>query len=148
MSAAAATRSFHQPVMVSEIAEVFAPLGGGLFVDATLGGGGHAEVLLGQHSERRLLGIDRDPAAIAAARQRLAPFGDRVTYCCEPFDRLGELIDASKEGPLVGALFDFGVSSHQLDAAERGFSHRYDAPAGHAHGPPGGTRCGNRRQHL
>ncbi|WP_423922511.1 16S rRNA (cytosine(1402)-N(4))-methyltransferase RsmH [Candidatus Poriferisodalis sp.] len=142
MSAAAATRSFHQPVMVSEIAEVFAPLDGGLFVDATLGGGGHAEVLLGQHSERRLLGIDRDPAAIAAARQRLAPFGDRVTYCCEPFDLLGELIDASKEGPLVGALFDFGVSSHQLDAAERGFSHRYDAPLDMRMDPRAGLDAG------
>ncbi|WP_420443677.1 16S rRNA (cytosine(1402)-N(4))-methyltransferase RsmH [Candidatus Poriferisodalis sp.] len=142
MSAAEGTRSFHQPVMVSEIAEVFAPLGGGLFVDATLGGGGHAEILLAQHPERRLLGIDRDPAAISAARQRLEPFGDRVTYCCEPFDRLGELVDASKEGPLVGALFDFGVSSHQLDAAERGFSHRYDAPLDMRMDPRSGLDAG------
>lgn len=128
MSAAVAAGPFHEPVMVDEIAEVFAPIEGGLFVDATLGGGGHAEALLGQHPERRLLGIDRDPEAIAAAQERLASFGDRVTFCCERFDLLGELVDAAPSDPLMGVLFDFGVSSHQLNSGERGFSHRYDAP--------------------
>ncbi len=128
MSAAAATRSFHVPVMAAEIAEVFAPLGGGLLVDATLGGGGHAEALLRQHPDRTLLGIDRDPQAIAAAQQRLAPFGDRVVCRCERFDRLAEAIAAADAGPVVGVLFDFGVSSHQLDSAERGFSYRHDGP--------------------
>ncbi|WP_419839024.1 16S rRNA (cytosine(1402)-N(4))-methyltransferase RsmH [Candidatus Poriferisodalis sp.] len=127
MSAVAA-RSFHEPVMIDEITELFAPVEGGLFVDATLGGGGHAEALLDQHPERRLLGIDRDPEAIAAAQERLAAYGDRVTFCCERFDRLGELVDAAPTGPLMGVLFDFGVSSHHLDSRERGFSHRYDAP--------------------
>ena len=127
MSVATAAKSFHEPVMVDEIAEVFAPVAGGLFVDATLGGGGHAEMLLRQHPERQLLGIDRDPEAIAAAQERLAPFGDRVALRCERFDRLGELVDATA-GPLAGVLFDFGVSSHQLDSGERGFSHRHDAP--------------------
>ncbi|WP_419853519.1 16S rRNA (cytosine(1402)-N(4))-methyltransferase RsmH [Candidatus Poriferisodalis sp.] len=128
MSVTTAAKSFHEPVMVDEIAEVFAPVAGGLFVDATVGGGGHAEVLLRQHPERQLLGIDRDPEAIAAAQERLAAFGDRVSLRCERFDRLGELLDAASAGPLAGVLFDFGVSSHQLDAGERGFSHRYDAP--------------------
>lgn len=128
MSAAAATRSFHVPVMVSEIAEVFAPAGDGLVVDATLGGGGHAAALLEQNPDRTLLGIDRDPEAIAAARVRLAPFGNRVIYCCERFDRFGEIVSACDAGPVVGVLFDFGVSSHQLDSAARGFSHRYDGP--------------------
>ncbi len=128
MTVTAAARSFHEPVMVDEIAEVFAPVGGGLFVDATLGGGGHAEMLLRQHPERRLLGIDRDPEAIAAAQERLAPFGDRVTFRCERFDLLGELADMAGAGPVAGVLFDFGVSSRQLDSAERGFSHRHDAP--------------------
>ena len=114
--------------MVDEIAEVFAPVSGGLFVDATLGGGGHAEMLLRQDARRRLLGIDRDPEAIAAAQERLAPFGDRVALHCERFDRLGGLVDAADAGPLMGVLFDFGVSSHQLDSGERGFSHRHDAP--------------------
>lgn len=114
--------------MVDEVAEVFAPLGAGLFVDATLGGGGHAEMLLRQHPQRQLLGIDRDPEAIAAARERLACFGDRVSLRCERFDRLGDLVDAALRGPLAGVLFDFGVSSHQLDSSERGFSHRHDAP--------------------
>ncbi len=118
---------FHDPVMVDEIAEIFAPVTDGLFVDATLGGGGHAEMLLRQHPERQLLGIDRDPDAIAAAQQRLGVFGDRVTLRCEQFDRLGELVDALATAPLTGVLFDFGVSSHQLDATHRGFSHRRDA---------------------
>ena len=128
MSAPTAPGWFHEPVMVAEVAEVFAPVGGGLFVDATLGGGGHAETLLRQHPERQLLGIDRDPEAIAAATERLACFGERVSLRCERFDRLGELVDAASGGPLVGVLFDFGVSSHQLDSGERGFSHRHDAP--------------------
>lgn len=128
MSAAATTKSFHVPVMVSEIAEVFAPVGSGLVVDATLGGGGHAAALLDQDPDRTLLGIDRDPEAIAAARARLAPFGNRVIYCCERFDRLSEIVAACDAGPPVGVLFDFGVSSHQLDSAERGFSHRFDGP--------------------
>ena len=128
MSAAAATRSFHVPVMASEIAEVFAPVGSGLVVDATLGGGGHAAALLDQNPDRTLLGIDRDPEAIAAARARLAPFGNRVIYCCERFDRLDEIVAACDAGSPVGVLFDFGVSSHQLDSAERGFSHRFDGP--------------------
>lgn len=128
MSAAAATRSFHVPVMVSEITEVFAAVGGGLFVDATLGGGGHAEALLSQNPDRTLLGIDRDPEAISAARERLAPFGKRVIYCCERFDRFSEIVSACDAGSPVGVLFDFGVSSHQLDSAGRGFSHRHDGP--------------------
>ena len=128
MTVTAAARSFHEPVMVDEIAEVFAPVGGGWFVDATLGGGGHAEMLLRQHPERRLLGIDRDPEAIAAAQERLAPFGDRVTFRCERFDLLGELADTAGASPIAGVLFDFGVSSRQLDSGERGFSHRHDAP--------------------
>ncbi|WP_428119438.1 16S rRNA (cytosine(1402)-N(4))-methyltransferase RsmH [Candidatus Poriferisodalis sp.] len=127
MSAAAAVEYFHEPVMADEIADVFRPVPGGLIVDATLGGGGHAEMLLRQHPDRTLLGIDRDPAAIAAARERLARFGDRVTLRCDRFDRLGEHVD-ELDGPVVGAFFDFGVSSHQLDVASRGFSHRYDAP--------------------
>ena len=127
MSAPTAPGWFHEPVMVAEVAEVFAPVGGGLFVDATLGGGGHAETLLRQHPERQLLGIDRDPEAIAAATERLACFGERVSLRCERFDRLGELVDAAPGGPLVGVLFDFGVSSHQLDSGKRGFSHRHDA---------------------
>ena len=127
MSAEVAAEYFHEPVMADEIVEVFRTVPAGLIVDATLGGGGHAELLLRQHRDRTLLGIDRDPAAIAAARERLAPFGGRVTLRSDRFDRLGEHVD-ELDGPLVGALFDFGVSSHQLDDASRGFSHRYDAP--------------------
>lgn len=128
MSAAATVAFGHEPVMADEIAEVFKPVSGGLVVDATLGGGGHAELLLQQDPDRLLMGIDRDPAAIEAARDRLAVFGDRVIYRCERFDRLGTLVDEAAAGPLLGVLFDFGVSSHQLDTAARGFSHRHDAP--------------------
>ncbi len=117
----------HRPVMLDEVLETFAELGPGLVVDATVGGGGHAEALLEQHDGRELLGIDRDPVAIAAAGERLARFGDRCRLVRARFDSVGDVLEADGR-PLVGALFDLGVSSPQLDVGERGFSHRHDAP--------------------
>lgn len=126
----------HEPVMCAEVITAFEPVEGGLFVDATVGGGGHAAALLAGHADRQLLGIDRDPAAVRAATRRLAQFGDRVEIRHGRFDRLGEILDevcGSRDGktaerPLRGALFDFGVSSHQFDTAQRGFSYRFEAP--------------------
>jgi len=121
-------RSFaHRPVMLAEVLETFATVGPGLIVDATLGGGGHSEALLTQHGERTVVGIDRDPAALAAATDRLGPFGSRFEAVRARFDAIGEIVDGREE-PLVGVLFDLGVSSPQLDVAARGFSHRLDAP--------------------
>lgn len=118
----------HAPVMADEIVGLFGPVPPGYLLDATLGGGGHAERLLDAHPHLRLLGIDRDPDALEAARLRLARFGDRVvTYRCR-FDHLAIAMEALSVDVLSGALFDLGVSSPQLDRAERGFSYRNDGP--------------------
>lgn len=118
----------HRPVMVEEICAVMGDVPTGVVLDATLGGGGHSEALLHQRGDLRILGLDRDPAALAAADERLAIHGDRVlTYRCR-FDALREAMDATGVTHLSGALFDLGVSSPQLDQAPRGFSYRQDGP--------------------
>ncbi|MBW8827454.1 MAG: 16S rRNA (cytosine(1402)-N(4))-methyltransferase RsmH [Acidobacteria bacterium] len=114
----------HQPVMVDEIVELFRPVPAGTIVDATVGGAGHARALLEAHDHLRVHGLDRDPDAVAAARSALASFGDRATVSHRRFD---EIDDIGIDG-VSGVLFDLGVSSPQLDRAERGFSHRFDAP--------------------
>lgn len=114
----------HEPVMVDEIVALLGTVPPGLVVDATVGGGGHARALLGAHPQFRLLGIDQDADAIAAARTALAPFGPRAEVRHTRFDHIRELVDE----PLAGVLFDLGVSSHQLDTPDRGFSYRADAP--------------------
>ncbi|HEY7917347.1 MAG TPA: 16S rRNA (cytosine(1402)-N(4))-methyltransferase RsmH [Acidimicrobiales bacterium] len=124
----------HEPVMADEVVELFRPVAPGLIVDTTVGGGGHAAALLRAHPGITLLGIDRDPAAVAAATEALAPFGPRAVVRRSRFDALAEVVrseriragDTSEEG-LSGVLFDLGVSSPQLDTAERGFSYRRDA---------------------
>ena len=122
------TEPFHHlPVMVDEIVELFAAVPAGFVLDATLGGGGHAAALLERWPHIGILGIDRDEAALAAAQERLARFGDRVkVYHCR-FDRLDEAMEALSIESLSGALFDLGVSSPQLDRADRGFSYRNDS---------------------
>ena len=122
------TESFHHlPVMVEEITKVFEPVPEGVVLDATLGGGGHAERLLEQYDRLRILGLDRDELALDAARQRLARFGDRLMVQHSRFDRLNDAMEAFSVPSLSGALFDLGVSSPQLDEAERGFSYRHEA---------------------
>ena len=105
---------------------MLAPERGGLFVDATVGAGGHAERLLEQGSGIRLLGIDRDPDALALARERLARFGDRVELLGGDFADLEALL--AGRAAADGILADLGVSSMQLDQGERGFSFRRDGP--------------------
>jgi len=125
----------HEPVMASEVVDLFAPVPPGLIVDATLGGAGHAAALLRAHAGIRVLGIDRDPAAVAAAGDVLAPFGPRAMVRWSRFDALAQVVrevqaelgTPPEERGLSGALFDLGVSSPQLDVAERGFSYRRDA---------------------
>ena len=116
----------HEPVMADEIVALFGDVPPGLVVDATVGGGGHARALLGAHPQRRVLGLDQDPDALAAARSALAPFGERVRLVHTRFDRIAEAV--GDEAPVSGVLLDLGVSSYQFDAAERGFSYRTDAP--------------------
>lgn len=118
----------HVPVMRDEIVEAFASVPAGVVLDATLGGGGHSEALLESRADLRILGIDRDPQALAAASRRLERFGDRVSTYRARFDELGDAMDAHDVESLSGALFDLGVSSPQLDRAERGFSYRLDGP--------------------
>jgi len=118
----------HQPVMVGEIVELMGPVPPGVVLDATVGGGGHAAAILEAHPHLRVLGLDQDPSAQEAAQARLAPFGSRSTVVRARFDRLAEVVaDAGIDG-LSGVVFDLGVSSPQLDRADRGFSYRTDAP--------------------
>lgn len=118
----------HTPVMVDEIVELFAPVPAGLLVDATVGGGGHAEALLSAHDHLSLLGLDRDEDALAASAARLAPFGDRVALRHTRFDHLAEAVRELGVDEVSGVLCDLGVSSPQLDRPDRGFSYRSDAP--------------------
>jgi len=118
----------HRPVLLEESLKFLAPERGGLFVDCTVGLGGHSEAILKASAETRVLGIDRDPAALDYTRQRLAPFGDRFKAVHENFQRLSEVLRDASESDPAGILVDLGVSSLQFDSAERGFSFRFDAP--------------------
>ena len=117
----------HAPVLVTEALEYLAPFPAGVFVDGTLGGGGHAEAVLERSGPSGILiALDRDPAALDAARERLAAYGDRVHFVRGSFRDLAEALAGCGHPRVDGVLLDLGVSSPQLDRAERGFgfSHR------------------------
>lgn len=118
----------HEPVLVERIVELFTPVPPGWVVDATVGGAGHAAALLERHEHLRVLGLDQDADALAAAAERLRPFGDRATLHRTRFDSLNDIVQQLGTTPVSGVLFDLGVSSPQVDRAERGFSYRHDAP--------------------
>lgn len=118
----------HEPVLVAETLEYLAPERGGLFVDCTLGLGGHAEAILEASDSVRLVGIDRDPQALDLAARRLARFGDRVRLVEGDFHDLATLPGVPGPGEAAGVLADLGVSSLQLDVGERGFSFRTEGP--------------------
>ena len=118
----------HRPVMVDEIVAIFGDVPPGPVVDATVGGGGHARALLGAHPQSSIIGIDRDPAALEAAGDALAEFGDRVVLRRARFDAIADVVRDLGHDAISGVLFDLGVSSPQLDRPERGFSYREDAP--------------------
>ena len=117
----------HVPVLVDEVRALLQPERGGLFVDCTVGLGGHSRMLL-EAGASRLIGIDRDTDALAIARQTLAPFGDRVTLVHADYRDLDAVLDAQGVKDVSGLLTDLGVSSMQLDAEGRGFSFRRDEP--------------------
>ena len=117
----------HEPVMVAEVLEQLEPSRGGVFVDCTLGLGGHARALI-EGGASRLIGVDRDPAALELARTALSEFGDRVELVHSDYRRIDELLDARGIAQVDGVLADLGVSSMQLDAPGRGFSFRRDEP--------------------
>jgi 16S rRNA (cytosine1402-N4)-methyltransferase len=117
----------HVPVMTREVVALLRPERGGLYVDCTVGLGGHARALL-EAGATRLIGLDRDPDALAIARESLAPWGDRVELNHADYRELPRLLGERGLAGFEGALADLGVSSLQLDAAGRGFSFRRDEP--------------------
>jgi len=117
----------HEPVMVAEVLAALAPERGGLYVDCTVGLGGHAQALL-EAGATRLIGIDRDPEALAIARETLSRWSDRVELVHADYRELASVLDARGIQAVDGVLADLGVSSLQLDAAGRGFSFRRDEP--------------------
>jgi 16S rRNA (cytosine1402-N4)-methyltransferase len=113
---------YHLPVMADEVVALFGPVEGGVVVDATFGGGGHAKRLMEELNEVTVIGIDRDPAARARGRAL------GVEVLAGSFADLRLLLEQAGIDSVAGVLFDFGVSSHQLDEAGRGFSYRFDGP--------------------
>ena len=119
--------NLHYPVLLTETLEFLAPERG-VYIDATLGLGGHSEAILEKSPEARVIGIDQDSEAITYARRRLEKFGDRFQFFHSNFSRIKEVWQSSGAERPRGILADLGVSSLQFDSAERGFSFRYDAP--------------------
>lgn len=137
MNTSRPTAHRHIPVLAERCVELLAPslAGGGLLVDATLGLGGHSEPVLDRVPGSRVVGIDRDPEAIALARGRLARFGDRFRAVRATYDAIPEVAGDGVDG----VLMDLGVSSLQLDEVERGFSYAREAPLDMRMDPAGGV---------
>ena len=119
----------HRPVLLDGCVEGLAIHPDGIYLDGTLGRAGHSwEIVRRLNAGGRLIGLDRDETALEAARQRLAPYMDRVTLVHSNFSRVAEVLDELGIPAVDGMLFDLGVSSPQLDDAQRGFSYMHDAP--------------------
>ena len=132
----------HVPVLLPRVTALLAPVLTGrdaVLVDATLGLGGHAAALLAAHPRLTLVGLDRDPDALALAGRRLVAYADRTHLVHAIYDRIGEIVAGLGLGPVDGVLFDLGVSSLQLDADERGFSYSRDADLDMRMDPTSGT---------
>ena len=118
----------HRPVLLDECLEALNIRPDGIYIDGTLGRAGHSLEIARRLTTGRLISIDRDETAIEAAKERLADYMDRVTLVHSNFDRVGEILEELNISGVDGMLFDLGVSSPQLDEAERGFSYMNDAP--------------------
>jgi len=118
----------HRPVLLRETIELLAAERGGLFVDCTVGLGGHSEAILQASRDATVLGIDRDDEALELARERLAQYGSRFRAVQADFRELTRVLAIAKVNSVRGILADLGVSSWQLDSPSRGFSFRHDAP--------------------
>jgi 16S rRNA (cytosine1402-N4)-methyltransferase len=129
----------HIPVLRDEVVSLFASVPPGVIIDATVGGGGHASALLSTYDGLGVVGLDRDPVALEAARERLSTFGDRVTLLHAAFSSLDAVVSDLDLGPLSGVLFDLGVSSAQLDVPGRGFSFRQTGPIDMRMNPTAGS---------
>jgi 16S rRNA (cytosine1402-N4)-methyltransferase len=135
------TTPSHVPVLLDRVVALLQPAldhDGAVLVDATLGLGGHSEALLTRCGLARVIGFDRDPEALRLAGERLAAFGDRFTAVHATYDRIPEALTDLGLAQADGVLFDLGVSSMQLDVAERGFAYREDAPLDMRMDPTGG----------
>ena len=119
---------WHTPAMVEEVLHYLAVRPEGTYVDATLGGGGHAEAILSRLTTGRLIGVDKDPMALELAQERLRPFQSKLQLVRSHYDRLPELFEKQGQGPVDGVLADLGFSSLQLGAPERGFSFQEAGP--------------------
>ena len=130
----------HVSVLLPECMEALAPRRGGVFVDCTAGGGGHSLAIAERlPADGRLICLDRDDAALAACRTRLAAYADRVTLVKANFASLGEALDEAGAAEIDGILWDLGVSSYQLDEKSRGFSYAAEAPLDMRMDPSGGV---------
>src|SRR5437660_5888525 len=118
----------HRSVLLRETIELLAATRGGLFVDCTVGLGGHSEAILQASSDAQVLGIDRDEEALELARQRMALYGSRFRAVHADFRELTRVLATAKVSHVHGILADLGVSSLQLDSPSRGFSFRHEAP--------------------
>ena len=125
------TSDLHRPVMLQRCMELLRPGITGdspVVIDCTLGLGGHTEALLSEHENLNVIGIDRDPAALRLATERLEPFGTRFIPAAATYDEISEVLAELEFSSVQGVLMDLGVSSMQLDEADRGFSYAQDAP--------------------
>lgn len=121
----------HTPVLLDRCLELLAPAisrPGAVVVDATLGMGGHSAALLAEHPDLTLIGLDRDPNALTVAARRLQPYGDRAILVHTVYDGMRDAVREAGFERIDGVLFDLGVSSLQLDEADRGFAYAQDAP--------------------
>ena len=118
----------HTPVMLEEVLEWLSIKGDGIYVDATLGAGGHSEAIAERLKDGKLISLDRDARALEIAGKNLARFGSKVKCVLSPFSRIAEAVHELGIPKVDGVLADLGVSSMQLDVAERGFSFREAAP--------------------
>jgi len=131
-------RGYHEPVLLEEVMELLRPTGEGVFLDGTLGGGGHARALLERCPGCRLLAVDHDPEALSEAQRLLSPHASRTRLLRSGFHEALDVHGINRPA-LAGALLDLGVSSHQLDADARGFSVRRGVPLDMRLGGPGET---------
>lgn len=139
----------HMPVLAKELLQYLAPHSGGVYLDGTLGGGGHSELILeATGPDGTLIGIDRDPEALSAAKIRLHRFGPRFSAIQGSFADIAELLASDGITEIDGLVLDLGVSSHQLDTPERGFSFRCDGPLDMRMNPTEGDNAAYLVNHL
>ncbi|APS00853.1 16S rRNA (cytosine(1402)-N(4))-methyltransferase RsmH [Pajaroellobacter abortibovis] len=127
-SQSVAVPGFHESVMTEAVVRLLSPQQGGVYVDVTLGGGGHAEAILKAEKNNFLVGFDRDPFALQMAKVRLAPFSDRTLYINASFGQCREQLKCHGIGRVQGLCADLGINSSQLNDAKRGMSFRQEGP--------------------